>query len=74
MEMDSTGRFGSKSGAVLYTVGLVEMMQFGTNVICNSRKISETNCHTIGLDWTIHPQHARQQAGNKTLQGNTTAK
>ena len=53
MEMDSTGRFGSKSGAVLYTVGLVEMMQFGTNVICNSRKISETNCPHLQEDTLV---------------------
>lgn len=35
------------------------------------KKISETNCNTIGLDWTIDPSIARAQAGNNvTLQGN----
>jgi uroporphyrinogen decarboxylase len=35
------------------------------------KKISETNCNTIGLDWTIDPLKARAEAGNKvTLQGN----
>ncbi|MCC6370090.1 MAG: uroporphyrinogen decarboxylase [Bacteroidia bacterium] len=33
-------------------------------------KIAETSCNSIGLDWTIDPATARQQAGNKTLQGN----
>ncbi|MBK6521981.1 MAG: uroporphyrinogen decarboxylase [Bacteroidia bacterium] len=36
------------------------------------KKISETNCSTIGLDWTIDPAKARTEAGkNVTLQGNT---
>ncbi len=36
------------------------------------KKINETNCNTIGLDWTIDPGIARVQAGNNvTLQGNT---
>lgn len=35
------------------------------------KKISETNCNTIGLDWTIDPFKARSEAGkNVTLQGN----
>lgn len=35
------------------------------------KKISETNCNTIGLDWTIDPLKARAEAGNNvTLQGN----
>ncbi len=34
------------------------------------KKISETNCNTIGLDWTISANAARTAAGNKTLQGN----
>lgn len=35
------------------------------------KKISETNCNTIGLDWTIDPAKARIEAGkNVTLQGN----
>jgi uroporphyrinogen decarboxylase len=33
-------------------------------------EIAKTKCNTIGLDWTIDPKTARQQAGNKTLQGN----
>ena len=35
------------------------------------KKISETGCNTIGLDWTIDPIKARSEAGeNVTLQGN----
>jgi len=35
------------------------------------KKISETGCNTIGLDWTIDPIKARLDAGNNvTLQGN----
>jgi uroporphyrinogen decarboxylase len=35
------------------------------------KKISETNCSTIGLDWTIDPIKARAEVGkNITLQGN----
>lgn len=33
-------------------------------------KIAEGSCSSIGLDWTINPETARSQAGNKTLQGN----
>lgn len=33
-------------------------------------EISKTACNSIGLDWTIDPAMARQQAANKTLQGN----
>ena len=33
-------------------------------------KISKTTCSVIGLDWTISPNIARQQAIHKTLQGN----
>ncbi len=36
------------------------------------KKISETGCSTIGLDWTVDPAKARVEAGkNVTLQGNT---
>ena len=35
------------------------------------KKIAETNCNIIGLDWTIDPKKARAEAGkNVTLQGN----
>lgn len=34
------------------------------------KKISETSCSSIGLDWTIDPAKARMEAGLKTLQGN----
>ncbi len=35
------------------------------------KKISETNCNTIGLDWTIDAAKARTEVGkNMTLQGN----
>lgn len=33
-------------------------------------KIAQTKCSSIGLDWTIDPKIARQQASGKTLQGN----
>lgn len=33
-------------------------------------KIAQTSCNTIGLDWTIDPRAARNQATHKTLQGN----
>ena len=34
------------------------------------RKISETKCSCVGLDWTIDPLQARAQTNGKTLQGN----
>jgi uroporphyrinogen decarboxylase len=34
------------------------------------QKTGETKCSVIGLDWTIDPLIARQQAAGKTLQGN----
>ena len=33
-------------------------------------RISQINCNTIGLDWTIDPLAARKEAPEKTLQGN----
>jgi uroporphyrinogen decarboxylase len=33
-------------------------------------KISHISCSAIGLDWTIDPRKAREQAPDKTLQGN----
>jgi uroporphyrinogen decarboxylase len=34
------------------------------------KKISDTKCSVIGLDWTIDPSVAREQSGDKALQGN----
>lgn len=34
------------------------------------KKISETTCSCIGLDWTLDPRSCRTLAGNKSLQGN----
>ncbi|MFN8238787.1 MAG: uroporphyrinogen decarboxylase [Chitinophagales bacterium] len=33
-------------------------------------EFAQTNCSVIGLDWTIEPEKAREEAPNKTLQGN----
>jgi uroporphyrinogen decarboxylase len=49
---------------------LVPITVFAKDAHYAVQKISETSCHSIGLDWTIDPLTARKQAGNKTLQGN----
>lgn len=49
---------------------LVPVTVFAKDAHYAVQKISETSCNSIGLDWTINPQTARKQAGNKTLQGN----
>ncbi len=49
---------------------LVPITVFAKDAHYAVQKISETSCHSIGLDWTIDPLIARKQAGNKTLQGN----
>jgi len=49
---------------------LVPITIFAKDAHYAIQKISETSCNSIGLDWTINPQTARQQAPNKTLQGN----
>ncbi len=50
---------------------LVPVTVFAKDAHYAVQKISETNCNSIGLDWTIDPLIARKNAGNKTLQGNT---
>jgi uroporphyrinogen decarboxylase len=51
---------------------LVPVTVFAKDAHYAIKKISETNCSTIGLDWTIDPLKARAEAGNAvTLQGNT---
>ncbi len=49
---------------------LVPVTVFAKDAHYATEKISQTSCSSIGLDWTINPQSARSQAGNKTLQGN----
>jgi uroporphyrinogen decarboxylase len=49
---------------------LVPVTVFAKDAHYAVKKISETTCNSIGLDWTIDPKKARQEAGNKTLQGN----
>lgn len=50
---------------------LVPITVFAKDAHYAIKKISETNCNTIGLDWTIDPSQARFEAGNNvTLQGN----
>lgn len=49
---------------------LVPVTVFAKDAHYAIQKISETTCHSIGLDWTVNPETARAQCGNKTLQGN----
>ncbi|MCW3078211.1 MAG: hemE [Bacteroidetes bacterium] len=49
---------------------LVPVTIFAKDAHYAIKKISETSCASIGLDWTIDPLKARQEAGKKTLQGN----
>ncbi|MBK9285784.1 MAG: uroporphyrinogen decarboxylase [Sphingobacteriaceae bacterium] len=50
---------------------LVPVTVFAKDAHYALKKISETKCSSIGLDWTIDPLNARKESGNKTLQGNT---
>jgi uroporphyrinogen decarboxylase len=50
---------------------LVPVTVFAKDAHYAIEEIAKTKCSTIGLDWTIDPQSARKQAGNKTLQGNS---
>ena len=49
---------------------LVPVTVFAKDAHYALQKISETNCSSIGLDWTIDPIIARKNSGTKTLQGN----
>jgi len=49
---------------------LVPVTVFAKDAHYALKKISETKCSAIGLDWTIDPLNARKETGNKTLQGN----
>lgn len=49
---------------------LVPVTVFAKDAHYAIEKIAQTNCNSIGLDWTIDPTKARKQAGSKTLQGN----
>lgn len=49
---------------------LVPVTVFAKDAHYAIAKIASTSCNSIGLDWTIDPEQAREQAGNKTLQGN----
>lgn len=49
---------------------LVPVTVFAKDAHYALKKISETKCSSIGLDWTIDPLNARKESGNKTLQGN----
>jgi uroporphyrinogen decarboxylase len=49
---------------------LVPITVFAKDAHYAVQKISETSCHSIGLDWTIDPLTGLKQSGNKTLQGN----
>jgi uroporphyrinogen decarboxylase len=49
---------------------LVPVTIFAKDAHYSIEEISKTTCSVIGLDWTINPTIARQQAKHKTLQGN----
>lgn len=49
---------------------LVPVTIFAKDAHYATQKISETSCHSIGLDWTMNPITARKFSSNKTLQGN----
>lgn len=49
---------------------LVPVTVFAKDAHFAIQKIAETSCSSIGLDWTIDPKKARQEAAGKTLQGN----
>ncbi|MBL7933554.1 MAG: uroporphyrinogen decarboxylase [Bacteroidia bacterium] len=49
---------------------LVPVTVFAKDAHYAIEKIAQTNCNSIGLDWTIDPTKARNQAVTKTLQGN----
>jgi len=49
---------------------LVPVTVFAKDAHYAIKKISETKCSVIGLDWTIDPATARKNSNNKTLQGN----
>jgi uroporphyrinogen decarboxylase len=49
---------------------LVPVTVFAKDAHYATQKISETSCHSIGLDWTMNPETARKFSSNKTLQGN----
>ena len=49
---------------------LVPVTIFAKDAHYAIEEISKTTCSVIGLDWTINPTIARQQAKHKTLQGN----
>jgi uroporphyrinogen decarboxylase len=49
---------------------LVPVTVFAKDAHYAVSKIAETSCNSIGLDWTIDPNKARKESGNKTLQGN----
>lgn len=49
---------------------LVPVTVFAKDAHYAINRISQINCNTIGLDWTMNPQQARKEAPHKTLQGN----
>ena len=49
---------------------LVPITVFAKDAHYALQKIANTNCNTIGLDWTIDPIAARKLSADKTLQGN----
>ena len=49
---------------------LVPVTVFAKDAHYAVNRISQINCNTIGLDWTINPIEARKAASGKTLQGN----
>ena len=49
---------------------LVPVTIFAKDAHYAIEEISKTSCSVIGLDWTINPTIARQQAKHKTFQGN----
>lgn len=49
---------------------LVPVTVFAKDAHYAVNRISQINCNTIGLDWTINPTEARKAAAGKTLQGN----
>jgi uroporphyrinogen decarboxylase len=49
---------------------LVPVTVFAKDAHYAVKKIAETSCSVVGLDWTIDPAKARRESGVRTLQGN----
>jgi uroporphyrinogen decarboxylase len=51
--------------------GTVPITVFSKGAFFSLKELASLHCHTIGLDWHVDPQQARDEIGpHKTLQGN----